>query len=115
MEVTSGALENFALATTIDAVDALFGADRELVITRELVDVNKEGLLNFINKLNTAFANGGLSANGKLAAAFIPLTDSQGNLSVVLRISNNYQSLSPANMDFETGKRFYTLCYYGHG
>lgn len=23
--------------------------------------------------------------------------------------------LSPANMDFEKGKRFYTLCYYGHG
>ena len=22
--------------------------------------------------------------------------------------------LSPANMDLEKGKRFYTLCYYGH-
>ncbi len=113
VEVTSGALENFALATTIDAVDALFGADRELVITRELVDVNKEGLLNFINKLNTAFANGGLSANGKLAAAFIPLTDSQGNLSVVLRISNNYQSLSPASLANEMMDLIQDLSYVG--
>ena len=85
IEVSAGALENYALGTSIEAIDALFGADRELVITRELIDVHKANLLTFIDKMNVVFGNSGLSMNNQLTAALIPVTDDEGNLSVVLR------------------------------
>ncbi len=113
VDVLSGALENFALATDIQAMDALFGTDRELVITRELIDTNKENLLTFIGKLNKAFANGGMIADGKLAAAFIPLQDAQGNLSIVLRITGDYKNLSPASLAGEMMDLVEDLSYVG--
>ncbi len=113
VDVLSGALENFALATDIDAMEALFGADRELVITRELIDTNKENLLTFIGKLNKAFAKGGMVADGKLAAAFIPLQDAEGNLSIVLRITGDYQNLSPASLAGEMMDLVQDLSYVG--
>ncbi|MBQ7035053.1 MAG: hypothetical protein IJN34_04900 [Clostridia bacterium] len=113
VDVSSGALENFALATNIQAMDALFGADRVLTITRELIDINKDNLLTFIGKLNKAFAKGGLVADGKLAAAFIPMEDAEGNLSIVLRVTNNIKTLSPASLAGEMMDLVQDLSYVG--
>ena len=87
VEVSSGSLENFSLGTTIEAVDALFGTDRELVITREKIDINRENLLKFIDNLNKAVVDAGLVSGNNLEFAFIPVEDAQGALSIVLRIS----------------------------
>ena len=113
VEVTSGTLENYALGSTIDAIDALFGANRELVITRELIDINKENLLTFLNNFNAALAGGGLTANGNLAVAFIPLEDADGNLSVVLRVTSNFKTLSPASLAGEIMGLVQDLSYVG--
>ena len=113
VEVLSGALENYSLGTDIVAIDALFGANAELVITRELIDINRENLINFVGKLNNAFANGGLVSGGKLAVAFIPVEDANGNLSIVLRITNDYGTLSPAALASEMTNLIQDLSYVG--
>ncbi len=113
VEVFTGALENFSLAITVEQMDSLFGADRELVITRKLVDVNKDNLLSFIGKLNNAFANSGLTFDNNLAIAFIPVEDAEGNLSVVLRINSNVTGLSPASLAAEMMSLITDISYVG--
>lgn len=111
--VYTGATENFALGTSIEAIDALFGADRELVITRELIDVNKSNLLTFIEKFNLALTNSGLTFGNNAALAFIPMTDANGNLSVVLRVTSKFSELSPASLASEMMSLIEDLSYVG--
>ncbi len=113
VDVTSGALENYSLGTTIDAIAALFGDGRELVITRELIDINKDNLINFVDKFNQALANAGLTANGELAVAFIPMQDKDGNLSIVLRMTSAAKTLSPASLASEMMNLIQDLTYVG--
>lgn len=113
VEVLSGALENFSITTSIDEIDRLFGNDRELVITRQLIDINKENLLTFINNFNNAFANAGFTYGNNLAVAFIPVEDKNGNLSVVLRVTSNYQNLQPASLASEMMALIQDLSYVG--
>lgn len=113
VEVYTGATENFALGTSIEAIDALFGADRELVITRELIDVNKSNLLTFIEKFNVALTNSGLTFGNNAALAFIPMTDADGNLSVVLRVTSKFSELSPASLASEMMTLIEDLSYVG--
>ena len=113
VEVGSGALENFALATSIEALDALFGADRELVITRELIDVNKANLLAFIDKMNAILGNSGLSSNNQLTMPLIPVTDAEGNLSIVWRISTEMGSLNASALASELMSLIEDISYVG--
>ena len=113
VEVAAGALENFALGTSIEAIDALFGADRELLITRELIDINKANLLTFIEKLNVALTNSGLVDGNNAALAFIPMTDANGNLAVVLRVTSKFSQLSPGSLANEMMTLIEDLSYVG--
>ncbi len=88
VEVGSGSVENYALGTEIATIDALFGADRELVITRELVDINVANLLAFAGKLNDVFAK------CNLPARFIAFEDADGNMSFVLRVTGELGDVS---------------------
>ena len=113
VEVAAGATENFALGTSIEAIEALFGADRELVITRELIDVNKANLLTFIEKFNVALSNAGLVDGNNLALAFIPVADANGDLSIVLRVTSKFSELSPASLAAEMMTLIEDLSYVG--
>ena len=113
VEVMAGATENFALATSIEDLAALFGADRELVITRELLDVNKANLLTFIDKMNVALGNSGLSVNNQMTMALIPVTDADGNLSVVLRVTTEEVSIDPAALASELMSLIEDISYVG--
>ncbi len=93
VEVSTGSLENFSLGTAIEAIEALFGSDRELVITREMIDINRENLLKFVDNLNKAVVDAGLLSGNNLEFAFIPTEDAQGNLTIVLRISKRNAQL----------------------
>ena len=113
VEVSAGATENFALGTSIEAIEALFGTDRELVITRELIDVNKANLLTFIDKMNVALGNSGLSSNNQLTMPLIPVTDADGNLSVVWRVSGEMGALNPSVFASEMMNIIESLSYVG--
>ncbi len=113
VEVYSGAVENFALATSIEALDELFGSNRELVITRKLIDVNKDNFLKFISNFNNAFSNAGFTFDNKLALALIPLEDKEGNLSVVMRVTSKYSELNPASLASEMMALIQDLSYVG--
>ncbi len=93
VEVSSGSFENYSLGTSIETINNLFGSDRVLEITREKIDINREGLLVFIDDLNKAVVNAGLLFGNNLELAFIPTEDAQGNLSIVLRISKSNAAL----------------------
>lgn len=113
VEVNSGALENFALATSIEALEKLFDSNRELVITRKLIDVNKDNFLKFISNFNNAFGNAGFTFDNKLALALIPLEDKEGNLSVVLRVTSNYSQLNAKSLASEMMALIQDLSYVG--
>ena len=113
VEVYSGAVENFALATSIEALEKLFNGNRELVITRKLVDVNKDNLLKFISNFNNAFSNAGFTFDNKLAIALIPVEDKEGNLSVVLRVTSKYSGLNPGSLAAEMMGLIQDLSYVG--
>ena len=49
--------KSYSLATSVEEMDALFGSDRVLTITREKVDVNRENLLTFVDNLNNMLGN----------------------------------------------------------
>lgn len=71
-------------------IDSLF-QNGSLTIGRETVDLYRQDILKLVEDLNKALAeqNMTFSKDGKtcLIAAFIPVEDAQGNLSVVLRVS----------------------------
>lgn len=118
VEVMSGALENYSLGTTLAELDMLFGSDRELVITRKLVDINRANLIEFVNKMNQAFANSGFTfvdKNGQkqMAVAFIPMEDKDGNMTVVLRLTTQYQNIQPGSLAAEMGALILNLSYVG--
>ena len=113
VEVMAGATENFALGTSIDAIDALFGADRELVITRELIDINKANLLTFVDKLNLILSNAGLVNGNNVSVAIIPMTDAQGNLALVLRVNTEVGQLSASALASEMMSLIEDLSYVG--
>ncbi len=113
VEVSSGALENFALATSIEVLANMFDANRELVITRELIDVNKDNLLAFVSNFNKAFAEAGFTFGNNLAAAFIPMEDANGNLAIVLRVTSNYRSLQPKSLAAQMMTLIQDLSYVG--
>lgn len=113
VEVMTGALENFALGTSIEAIDALFGADRELVITRELIDTNKQNLLSFIDKLNLILSNAGMVSGNDLSLAFIPMTDAEGNLALVLRVTSKMGQPDAAALASEMMSLIEDLSYVG--
>lgn len=76
----------------IATLDALFGeVGGTLTITREDIDLNRDGIIDFVNKLNKAIADGGLTytKDGRqcLMASFIPLEDENGNITVIFRVS----------------------------
>ena len=76
----------------IAALDALFGeVGGTLTITREDIDLNRDGIIDFVNQLNKAIADGGLTytKDGRqcLMASFIPLEDENGNITVIFRVS----------------------------
>ena len=76
----------------VAALDALFGeVGGTLTITREDIDLNRDGIIDFVNKLNKAIADNGLTytKDGRqcLMASFIPLEDENGNITVVFRVS----------------------------
>ncbi len=107
-EVGTGTLENYSLGTNIADIDALFGADRELVITRELVDINKDNFIKFIGDLNKAFKNAGFDG-----ATFVPFEDNNGNLSIVLRVTSTDTTLSANALASELVSIVKNLSYVG--
>ncbi len=111
VEIGTGSVDNFSLGTSIDAIEALFGADRELTITREKIDINRENLLVFVENLNKAIANAGLLSGNNLELAFIPTEDAQGNLSIVLRISKGNTEISTDALMGEVMKLVNDLSY----
>ena len=113
IEVGAGAVENVALATSIEALDALFDSDRELVITRELIDVHKTNLLAFIDKMNVILGNSGLAVNNQLTTALIPVTDAEGNLSVVMRVTTEEAVLDRAALASEMTSLVEDISYVG--
>lgn len=81
-----------------DKFDSLF-ENGETTIVVEKVYVARENFLNMVDKLNRSvsdmtFASGGHNC---LTAAFIPVEDSDGNMSVVLRVAPQ-KSMDPADL-----------------
>jgi len=107
-EVGTGALENYSLGTDVAAIDALFGADSELVITRTLVDINRDNFIKFISTLNKAFDNSGFDG-----AEFIPFEDNDGNLAIVLRVTTTDTTLDANKLASELVSVVQTLSYVG--
>ncbi len=113
VEVASGSLENFSLGLSIEEIEALFGSDYELQITRDVIDINKENLLNFIESFNKALVNAGLVVGNNLEIALIPMQDAQGNLSVVLRVAKGNTELSVQELANEVLSLAKDLSYVG--
>lgn len=76
----------------IAALDALFEeVGGTLTIEREDIDLNREGIIDFVNSLNKAIADNELTytKDGRqcLLASFLPLEDEDGNITVIFRLS----------------------------
>lgn len=103
----------YTLATSPEEMEALVGASGELEITNELVDINKNNLISFIEKLNQVLGNSGFSSNNALTLALIPMTDANGNLSVVLRVTTEYGQLNAGALASELMNLIEDLQYVG--
>ncbi len=103
----------FTLATSPEEMEALVGASGELAITKELVDINKNNLISFIEKMNLVFGNSGFASNNALTLALIPMVDDDGNLSVVLRVTSEYGQMNAATLASEMKSLIEELQYVG--
>ena len=62
--------------------------DGSLTVAVEVVDLNREAVLNLVADLNAAMiANGMTDGSGNPIVAFLPMEDEKGNLSVVMRVA----------------------------
>ena len=93
-EYTVGQTQTRAASYTFGSVaelDALVGVGGEYTVARKTINQNREKTLTLIDQLNAAIAENGLlfqkDGEQALLAAFIPMEDASGNLSVVLRVS----------------------------
>lgn len=78
-----------AVRYTFESLD-VFGTDRTYTVTVESVDLESEKLFNFVDLMNTAFAD--------MGAKLIPVQDEKGNIVMVFRASSSVASVFNGDM-----------------
>ena len=72
---------------TVIFTDEQIDSGAYAVIVRETIEVAREETLSLVKELNEAVAASGMTSEGGLTLAFIPLEDESGNISIVMRVS----------------------------